>query len=150
MPRISTLGTASCAAIAIGHFKSSTIEENEKYKKTKEFTPPAGEMSAKDFYSKILFPTKQELGWTYNMPFERLMEELDDSSLKTKFILVTLNAAQFLGNDQYWPKELRRHGFKLVDKANNAIGGLNYFFSRNPSGQAITEQELKINSLEPK
>jgi hypothetical protein len=149
MPRISTAGTASCAMISIGHFKSSTVEANEKYKKDKLFTPPKDELSAKGFYDKILYPTKQELGWTYNMPFERLMEELDNSSLKSKYVLVTLNHSQFFGNNQYWPKELRRHGFTLFEKTNNSIGGLNYMFSRNPQKVGLTKEELSINEWKP-
>lgn len=133
MTRVATAGTSSCATISIAHFKGDNIDLNEAYKADKNsFDGPTGEgKTVDDFYYDILYPTKQPLGHTGEYPFERLMEEIDDSEMSTKFILATLNSWQFNQNDKYWPKELERHGFKLMDVTDNTIGARCYIFVRN-------------------
>ena len=141
MTHVETAGTFSCSHISIGWFKNQK-DANEKYKEDKIKTPkPAGKMDCAEFYNKILFPTAQEQGKTYDMPFEELMEQIDGGSLKTKMITAVINHSQFMQDGQYWPKELKAKGFKLVKKTGNAIGMANYLFIRDPLGTALTEEE---------
>jgi hypothetical protein len=144
MPYVATTGTASCATIAIGSFKGpgNQMALNENYKKDpKSFTEPKEGLSVNQFYSSILFPTSQPLGRTHDLPFTKLMEDIDNSSLKTKLVIATLNHSQYYGSDEYWPKELRKWGFKLFHKTKNAIGSVNYVFIRNPSHVDISSGE---------
>ncbi len=133
MTRLATAGTSSCATISIAHFKGDNMDLNEAYKADKNsFSGLADEdKTVKNFYDDVLYPISQPLGHTGEYPFERLMEEIDDSEMSTKFILATLNSWQFNKNDKYWPKELERHGFKLVDVTDNTIGERCYIFVRN-------------------
>ena len=141
MTHVETAGTFSCSHISIGWFKNQK-DANEKYKADKIKTPkPAGQMDCKEFYSKILYPVAQPQGKTYDMPFAELMEQIEGCNLKTKMVTATINHSQFMQDGQYWPKQLKEAGFKLVKKTVNTIGMTNYLFIRNPSEQAITEEE---------
>ena len=103
-------------------------------------TPKAG-LSAAAFYSDVLYPTSQPLGRSYEMPFERVMEEITASPLNSKFVILTINASQYRGNDNYWPNEFNRWGFQLTTKTKNSIGDVNYIYTRNPSVVAINDGE---------
>ncbi len=142
MSYVATMGTSSCATIAIGGWKEGQKELNEKYKADpSSFKMPAGGVTVDQFYDKILFPTSQDLGRSAEMPFTKLMQDIDKGSLKTKFIIATLNLYQYQGNAEYWPNELRKHGFKLFAKCNNSIGTVNYIYMRNPNVVEIQEGE---------
>jgi hypothetical protein len=75
------------------------------------------------------------------MPLEKLMEDIAASGLSGKFVIATLNQAQYMSKDNYWAKELNRWGFVLSYKANNDIGSTNYIYIRNPKVVAIQEGE---------
>jgi hypothetical protein len=138
MTHIATAGVSSCAIISIGGFKNGQMEINEQYKADKSsWKIPDEGMSAEEFYKKVLYPTSQPLGRTYDAPFERIMEEIEGCSLSTKTVFAALNQGQWLAKDGYWAKELRRHGFKLFAKTGNSIGQTNYLYMRSPLAQDI-------------
>lgn len=146
MTHIATMGTSSCATIAIGGFKDGQKELNEQYKSDKKFTPVTTgpyKLSVSDFSSNILYPTQQNLGRTYDAPFTRIMEEVENSNLNSKLIIATLNEYQYKGNSKYWHKELLSHGFSLITKCSNNWGSINYVYIRNPSKVDIKEGEEK-------
>lgn len=133
MSFIATMGTNSCATIAIGGFKSGQMEANEKYKADpKSYEEPKDEgLSVDQFYSQILYPITQPLGRTRDLPFEYLMKRLAKTSMADKFTIATLNIDQYDNKDGYWANELKRWGFKLIDKTKNNIGSMCYIFVRN-------------------
>lgn len=130
MTRLATMGTSSCATIAIAGFKPNQKELNEKYKESKnpEMEP---KNTIQNFYHKILWPQAQPLGHTGEYPFELLMEKIEESKMKDKFIIITLNKRQKEGDAGYWPKELKRWGFSLIDATKNNIGQPCYVYTRN-------------------
>jgi len=130
MTKLATMGTSSCAAIAIQGFKPKDLVLEEEYTSNPigfELRL-GGERSVQSFYDCVLYPTKQDLGRTGDYPFSLLMSKIDQSSMDTKFIIATLNAAQM---HQGWPKLLEDNGFQLIDKTKNTIGELCYIFVRN-------------------
>jgi hypothetical protein len=142
MTHIATLGTSSCATIAIGGFKEPNKEKNDAYiDNTKTFKDDAVGMSVKEFSDKVLYPVSQPLGRTKDYPLEQLMQELERSALAGKLIIATLNQNQYMGNNLYWHKQLKKWGFKLFTKTNNNWGSVNYMYIRNPSEVALTEEE---------
>lgn len=142
MTHIATAGISSCATISIGGFKEGQHAINEAYKADKKsWSVPKEGMSADRFYHDVLYPTSQPLGRTYDMPFERVMEEILGCSLGTKTIFAALNKNQWMMKDGYWSKELRRHGFKLFAKTGNSLGQTNYLYMRSPLAEAIVEGE---------
>jgi len=142
MSYVATMGTSSCATIAVGGFKEGQRENNEKYKADKaSLVLPKEGQSVEGFYNNTLYPTTQPLGRSYELPFEKVMEDIEACGLKTKFIIATLNIYQYNGNSEYWPNELNRWGFKLVSKTNNSIGSINYIYVRNPNVVAIEDGE---------
>lgn len=142
MTHVATMGTGSCATIAISGFKEPNQQLNEDYKKDpKAFKVPSG-MTVKAFYNEVLYPVSQPLGKTHDLPFTRLMEEIEASSLKTKFIIATINEYQYNGKENYWPKELNKHGFKLMAKTKNSIGSMNYVYVRSPLAEPIKAGEF--------
>lgn len=129
MTKLATMGTSSCATIALQGFKDEDLALNKNYEEGKDFECPPNDVDW--FYNKILYPTRQDLGRTDTMPFELLMKQLDASRMKDKFIIATLNAYQFNQHNGYWPQRLEKWGFKLIDKTKNNIGSVNYIFTRN-------------------
>ena len=145
MTRIATLGTSSCATIAIAHFKEPNKALNDAYiADPKSFKEPASGMTVAEFSSSILYPVSQPLGHTKEYPFEKLMEDLAKSGMSSKLVMATLNQSQFMGNDHYWPKQLKKHGFKLIHKAGNNWGQPNYMFMRSPSESVLTAEEQAV------
>jgi hypothetical protein len=146
MAHVATLGLSSCATIAIGGFKGPSIKANEDYKANpKDFVVASvdgQQPTIEDFYSKILYPTRQDLGRTVDMPFELLMTKIKGSRLETKLTLIAINGNQFAEQDNYWPKEFKRHGFRLWIKTGNAIGSTNYIYCRAPLEIAINPNEV--------
>lgn len=130
MTRAATMGTSSCATIAIAHFKGDNFKINEEYLKSKQNMKKEG-LSVAEFYSQIIYPTSQPLGHTAEYPFDQLMDEIDSSSLKGKYITATLNQQQFNFENGYWVKRLEARGFKAVDKTHNDIGQDCTIFVRN-------------------
>lgn len=137
MTKLATMGTSSCATIAIQGFGERDKEANEAY-----ITggPPVFEdegVSVEEFYDEILYPTEQDLGRTRDHPFEELMELIelvegqDGNSMEDKYTVATLNSYQFNTDGRYWPNQLKRWGFELVDKTNNNIGSICYIYVRN-------------------
>ena len=130
MTRLATMGTSSCATIAIQGFKTADKAMNEAY-----LADPAGYAvptvgTVQSFYDMVLYPTQQDLGRTGDYPFELLMKEIMEGSMKSKFKLLTLNAGQ---NMHYWPEQLAKHGFILIDKTKNSIGTMNYIYAQSPN-----------------
>lgn len=143
MTMISTMGTMSCATIAIGNFGkngSEQIDKNEAYKSEGLVEETEG-LTPDQFYRDILYPVRQDLGRTRDYPFTKMMELIDSSKLKTKFIIATLNLYQYQTKDRYWHKELLSWGFELKDKTKNSIGSVNYVYVRNPSRVEIKKGE---------
>lgn len=142
MPHVATMGTFSCATIAIGNFKGFTKAQNEAYKADpKSFPAPTDGLSVAKFSSSILYPTSQPLGKTYDRPLEAIMQEIEESNLNEKYIIATLNSAQYIGDNGYLPDELNRWGFQLVDKTKNNWGSVNYIYTRNRSKVEINTGE---------
>lgn len=153
MTRLATTGNSSCAMISIAGFKDPDMDINKKYMEDKNsFKKPkesacfvvsgnktkAGnwkwgksKFTVNEFYDKILYPTTQPLGCTGDYPFERLMEEIEESEMWNKLILITLNSYQRNVCDKYWEKQLARWDFKLVDMTRNEIGSMCYIYIRN-------------------
>lgn len=144
MTHVATAGTSSCATSAIGNFKPGQRQLNEEYKANpKSFKPPAEGLSVAQYYSQVLYPTTQALGRTHDLPFRKLMEDIEASSLKTKFFTAVINQQQYMADDHYWPKELNECGFKLSHKTKNSIGNNpNYVYVRNPNALPIEEGEF--------
>lgn len=134
MSRIATMGTSSCATIAINGFKPKDKQLNEAYLADPTKVTKGAGLSVAEFYSRVLYPTSQPLDHTADYPFELLMKELEKSSMVTKFTIVTLNEYQI--QDGYWQKQLEKWGFNLVDKTKNTIGSMNYIFTRNKNRPA--------------
>lgn len=138
MTRIATMGTSSCATIAIAGFGWSKvdgkceIERNENYLKAPEkWKEP--ENSVLDFYRSVLYPVEQKLGHSDEYPFEALMKTISEHPrLNKKFTIATLNAPQENFNDRYWPKQLEKWGFEKIHITKNSIGGtLNHIYVRD-------------------
>ena len=128
MSRLATMGTSSCATIAISGFKDQDLNRNKQYLKNPEaFVEPVN--SVDTFYNSILYPTSQPLGKTDEYPFDALMKAIDKSSMKDKFTIITLNEYQY--KVQHWLERLEHWGFTLMDKTKNNIGSMNYVFIRN-------------------
>jgi hypothetical protein len=140
MAYVATMGCSSCATIAIGGFKGSQIEINDSYKQSGT-VPLSDGYTPAEFYSKILYPTEQKLGRSKDLPFQKLMEDIDKTSLKNKFTILTINQSQFFSKDKYWDKEFKRWGFALVHKTGNTIGETNYIYVRAPLSEQILEEE---------
>jgi hypothetical protein len=132
MTRIATMGTSSCATIALAGFKQGQEDINENYLANKKPTNNKG-MDVKAFYDKIIYPTSQPLGHTKEYAFDELMEAIENSSLASKFIIVTLNDYQENMKDKYWPGRLKHWGFTKIDKTKNSIGTVNHIYTVNPS-----------------
>lgn len=135
MTKLSTMGTSSCATIALQGFKDEQYELNENYINEGKSIGGGGH-TVEQFYDKVLYPTKQELGRTKDYPFTQLMEEIGKTAMNDKFIIATLNAYQFNTKDHYWPKQLAKWGFQLIDKTENNIGSTCYIYTRN---QAVVD-----------
>lgn len=141
MTHVATMGTFSCATISIGSFKGGNRDINEAYKKDpKSWVEPKEGMSVAEFSSKVLYPVDQPLGRSKDMPFEKLMQDIK-KVMSDKLIAATLNQNQFMGNDHYWPKELKRHGFRLMAKTSNNWGQVNYVYMAIPNEVKVEEKE---------
>lgn len=149
---LQTAGTHSCATVAIGSFKGDNYARNEEYladkSKGEKLVKPAPEAmtvkgcgSPSDFYSKIIWPTLQDLGRTDDYPFDYLMDIIDGGSLNGKYMTTLLNTSQFEENDRYWHKRFIARGFELVDKTKNDIGSVCYIYVRNRNRRAIEADE---------
>ena len=120
MSRLATMGTFSCATLAISGFKSQDKNLNEAYRADPKKELKGDGMTVEEFYNKIIVPTSQPLGKTAEYPFEFLMDKLENHDLGTKYISTTLNNSQM--NEGYWPEILKKHGFEVVDETNNTLG----------------------------
>jgi hypothetical protein len=137
MTRLATMGTSSCATIAIQGFKKSDENLERKYQETGSFERPGKDTSW--FYNNVLYPTEQELGRTEDYPFSALMEALNCGNMHNKFIIATINSYQY--HNGFWKDLLEKHEFSLIDKTNNDIGEICYIFARNYNRVDITEDE---------
>ena len=143
MTHVATMGTSSCATIAIGGFKGQeAMDINEAFKAgaDSKYDTSRSSLDVNEFYSKILHPLAQVLGRTKDMPFTELMQEVDKSYMKSKFIIATLNDFQRNHNNEYWPKELAKFGFEWVDETKNDIGMMCHVYVRSnnrPTGTKI-------------
>lgn len=141
MTHVATMGTFSCATIAIGSFKAPWRDHNEAYKKDpKSWKEPKEGLTVAQFSSQVLYPVSQPLGRSKDMPFEKLMQDIK-KSLGDKLIAATLNNEQFMGNGHYWPKELKRHGFRLMAKTQNSWGQINYVYMAIPREVKVEDKE---------
>lgn len=126
MSRIQTMGTSSCACIAISGFKEADRLLEERFLEGTWKEPSRGK-TVDGFYSEVLYPTTQELGRTKNYPFTLLMDLIDESAMGGKFTIAVLAAFQ----RDSWEHKLEERGFKLIDKTDNEIGTTNYIYTRN-------------------
>lgn len=130
MSRLATMGTFSCATIAVSGFKDGDVIFNKEYEADPDkFVLKTEGMSVEEFYSKVLFPVSQPLGKTKEYPFSMLMNEIDKSKMHDKFTILVLNEYQYSGG--YWTEVVKKFGFELIDKTKNNIGSINYIFTRN-------------------
>lgn len=155
MTHVATTGMGSCALISIsgfsekGNWPFKHKQENEKYLADKSsFKGPQpihdnepGCGTVKDFYSKVLYPTIQNLGRTGEYPFERLMEEIEECALGGKMIFICINASSY--KEGYWPDQFAKWGFDLVDSTTNQIGSTNYIYVRCPGRLPLNNKEGK-------
>lgn len=140
MAKLSTMGTSSCATIAIQGFKEiykvySAVDLNEAYLNNTDGKSPdklnSAQKAVQKFYNGILYPTEQKLGRTRDYPFDALMKAIDESSMNDKFTIITLNEYQKNYKDNYWENRLKFWGFELMDKTKNNIGDMCYIYVRN-------------------
>ena len=158
MPVIATSGTASCATISISWFKDigdgCPIEANKKFLDSDEKQQRKAVVSftdqIKSFYDDILYPTAQPLGQTGHAPFECIMRtirgdyyddfvesfdcsdsDFEESCLNGKLISVLLNEYTLQQKGWYWPKQLLKWDFSLVDCTYNDLGQRCFLFIRN-------------------
>ena len=130
MSRLATMGTASCATIALSGFSMLDIKRDQEYlSDPSSFKYP--NKSVWWFYEKILYPTEQVLGRTDEYPFTRLMQEINQSKMKDKFIITTLSKSQTQFEDGYWLDKLEEFDFVLLEKTKNNIGEVCHIFTRN-------------------
>ena len=151
MARATTAGTSSCATIAIGGIKTrgaNAAKDNEDYladkKGYKLYESPRGEMTVDQFYSSVIFPTSQPLGETRDYPFDMLMDHIEDSSLKTKWMSLVLNQSQYNHDNHYWAKRAYARGFRLVEKTKNTLGSMNYVFVRSDNRKDLVEEDMQF------
>lgn len=143
MPYLQTAGTHSCAIMSIGCLKDNARADNETYKTT-GFVEETDGHSVEEFYSKTLYPLQQNLGRTRILPFTKLMEDIKAHyGLCDKMVLASLNEEQYLMGNQYWHKEFKKWGFRLVRKTANSTmsGAVNYLYIRNPNHVPIEKGE---------
>lgn len=140
MTYVATTGAHSCACISIARWDDASRAAEREYL-SKETTTMWGEgLSLVEWYSNVLYPTDQELGKTYDYAFSHLMDMIDsDERLEGKYITAVL--AEYQYESGFWPERLRARGFKLVDKTNNYIGGINYIYVRNNARVEIEDDE---------
>lgn len=143
MTYIATTGAHSCACISIARWDLASRNAEELYLVKKERTTwneyPES-LNLYEWYDSVLYPTEQELGKTYDYAFSHLMDMIDgDERLEGKYITAVL--AEYQYEKGFWPERLRARGFKLVDKTNNHIGGINYVYIRNNNRVEIDDDE---------
>lgn len=130
MSRLATMGTFSCATIAVSGFRDEDLKLNQKYEEDPSaFKLDTQGLSVNQFYKDILYPISQPLGKTKEYPFSMLMEHIDKSKMSDKFTILTMNSYQH--NKPYWKEILKKFGFELIDKTNNSIGEVCYIYTRN-------------------
>lgn len=141
MTKIATAGTASCATIAIQWFKGGEGMNNAYLENPDPKIKEQAIKEALEFYRGVLYPIRQDQGrTTSDLPFTAIMEAIDATGLKNKYITAVINQCQQTNNDSYWPKQLEKWGFTLIDVTDNDMGGLNYVYSRNRLRPAKVEQ----------
>jgi len=128
MTKLSTMGASSCATIAIQGFKDSDVNLEIEYQTTGKYKKY--KQGVNWFYNNVLYPTNQALGRTSHYPFSALMEEINRSSMRDKFIIAVLNEYQ-QHKSTFWTDLFEQHGFELVDVTHNNIGTDNYIYVRN-------------------
>lgn len=138
MTRIATMGTSSCATIAIAGFKDPHYVMNEQYRADPNaFELPEEGLTVQQFQDQVITPIKQPLGHTKEYPFDMLMKAMDkQQTLAGKFIIITLNSYQMNNHDGYWVDRLTEWGFEKIDTTKNNQGGLCTVFTRNRSRPA--------------
>lgn len=147
MTKLATMGTSSCATIAIQGFGNRDKGANEAYITGGAHIFEDEGISVGEFYDEILYPTEQDLGRTRDYPFEELMELIESvegdcgGSMEDKYTVATLNAYQFNADDKYWPEQFKRWGFELVDKTKNSIGSICYIYVRNKARVDIKDSD---------
>lgn len=144
MTKVATMGTSSCATIALQGFKAKgsalgsfdNKNENEKYLSGNRTIDPKDPCwdSIRDFMSEVIGPTRQDLGRTEDLPFDKIMDFFDSDvhpgkSFGGKFIITTLNNSQ--ETEGYWPKRLKERGFVKIDMTSNDMGSVNHIYTRN-------------------
>ena len=157
MTKVATMGTSSCAVLALQEFKTFTrdssldgmykhnplgmtcqIDANNSYLEGKvsveeweKFVNSVGHLTANEFYNSVISPLKQDLGRSGQYPFDMLMDVIDNHSMGTKYIVATLNSSQRFASDGYWHNRLLARGFAQVDATDNNIGQVCFIYTRN-------------------
>lgn len=135
MTKLATMGTSSCATLAIQGFTEKATfpnyQKNEAYLNEGKGNEERMTTTVGRFLSDVLWPFEQDLGRTDNYAFDELMDKLEHHGVHKKFIIATLNEHQTHFKDGYWPKRLEARGFSLIDKTNNDDGMICYIYTRN-------------------
>lgn len=143
MTRLATMGTSSCATMAISGWKSEDKVLEEAYlagnfKYDPEADTARGDVPLHLVPGKLIYPLSQPMGESYDYPFSFIMDWLDgvievngtkNPSIGAKFIILTLNDSQYqIG---YWKDKIEARGFKKIDQSWNNAGEMNHIFTRN-------------------
>jgi hypothetical protein len=132
MPRLETSGMRSCAVCSISGFEGA-IKANKQWKKEKK-TPSSSDYGYVGYwFNNGLITVSQEYGESDDYIFTQLMQCIDAHEYgRGKVLMVTLSKTQYLQQDKYWHKELKRWGFRLKVKTQNLNGEDNYIYMRVP------------------
>lgn len=137
MTKLATMGTSSCATMALQGFREEDIQLNRKWMSGElDFAEP--NFSVRRFYDDVLYPITQDLGRTDDYPFDLLMKRINNHiKMGKKFLIATLDPYQvFIAGGSYWLPRLEHWGFEHIHTTKNSIGDKdNYIFVRDPNKQ---------------
>lgn len=118
MPRLSSTGTQCCGMVSLSGFSTGHTEK-------------ACVDDVRWFRINTLLDIKQGYGKTSEYELDSLMEVVD-KELPGRVLQAVLNEDQYYLKDNYWPKKLRKHGFRLTRKFDNPTGGVCFLYLRVP------------------
>lgn len=119
MPRLSSTGTQCCGMVSLSRFCTS----HTKTACTTEITK---------FKDSTLLNLSQPYGETDEFELDSLMEVVD-KGLPGRVLQAVLNEDQYYLKDRYWPKKLRKHGFRLIRRFDNPTGYVCFLYLRVPT-----------------
>lgn len=132
MPKLATSGMNTCAIISIGYFGGK--EDNERFKSQYGTYRESTRQDIKNFLVTQIRTSLQVPSETNDYPFEEIMRCIECTDyFDDKVYMCTLNRYQYMKDDKYWHKELKRWRFRLVRKTKNDHHGVdNYIYMRIP------------------